>query len=68
MEATVHDDGILLRPKAVVDRTAVAEQLERVQHAAPDAPQGQGKGEEVILEESIADVAAARRYRRRRGG
>jgi AbrB family looped-hinge helix DNA binding protein len=30
MEATVEGDGILLRPKAVVDRAAVADQLEQI--------------------------------------
>lgn len=65
MEATVVDDGILLRPKAVVDRGAVADELERVLGAAV-APYDAGKSEEAILEESIAQVAAARRYRHRR--
>jgi AbrB family looped-hinge helix DNA binding protein len=64
MEATVHGDGILLRPKAVVDRDAVADQLQRVLRAAPVAPQDEGKAEEVIIDEAIAEVAAARRRRR----
>jgi AbrB family looped-hinge helix DNA binding protein len=65
MEATVVNDGILLRPKAVVDRRAVADELERVLNT-PVAPRDAGKSEEAILEESIADVAAARRSRHRR--
>jgi AbrB family looped-hinge helix DNA binding protein len=65
MEATVHEDGILLRPKAVVDRTAVADQLERVLRAAPRASDDQGKSEDVIIDGAIADVAAARRRRRK---
>jgi hypothetical protein len=64
MEATVHEDGILLQPKAVIDRTAVADQLERVLRAAPVASRKEGKPEEVIIEEAIADVAAARRRRK----
>jgi hypothetical protein len=64
MEATVHENGILLRPKAVVDRDAVAEQLERVLRAAPVAPRDEGKAEEVIIDEAIAEVAAARRRRK----
>jgi AbrB family looped-hinge helix DNA binding protein len=61
MEATIHENGILLRPKAVVDRDAVADHLERVLRAAPVAPQDEGKPEEVIIDEAIAEVAAARR-------
>jgi AbrB family looped-hinge helix DNA binding protein len=66
MEATVHEDGILLRPQTVIDRNAFAEQLERVLRAAPVAPEDEGKADQDILDASIADVAAARRYRRRR--
>jgi AbrB family looped-hinge helix DNA binding protein len=66
MEATVHEDGILLRPKAVVDRNAVAAQLERVLRAASVAPEDEGKTEQDILDASTTDVAAARRDRRRR--
>lgn len=65
MEATVHEGGILLRPKAVVDRDVVADQLERVLRAAPVALEDEGKAEEVIIEDAIADVAAARRRRRK---
>jgi AbrB family looped-hinge helix DNA binding protein len=65
MDATVHEDGILLRPKALVDRAAVAEELGRVLNQAPVAPEDQGRSEDAILEDSIADVASARRYRRR---
>lgn len=65
MDATVHEDGILLRPKALVDRAAVAEELGRVLNQAPVAPEDQGRSEVAILEDSIADVASARRYRRR---
>lgn len=68
MEATVHEDGILLRPKAVVDRDRVADQLERVLREAPVAPEDQGRSEEAILEDAIADVRATRRRRRQRGG
>jgi AbrB family looped-hinge helix DNA binding protein len=68
MDATVHEDGILLRPKVVVDRAAVAEELGRVLNQTPVASKDQGKSENAILEDAIADVASARRYRRRRGG
>jgi AbrB family looped-hinge helix DNA binding protein len=68
MEATVEGDGILLRPKAVVDRDTVANQLEQVLGSAPTAPEDRGKSEEAIIEDAIAEVAAARRRRRRRHG
>jgi AbrB family looped-hinge helix DNA binding protein len=67
MDATVHADGILLRPKAVVDRNAVADELERMLREAPVAPDDRGRPEEVIVEDAIADVAAARRRPQRRG-
>jgi AbrB family looped-hinge helix DNA binding protein len=65
MDATVHEDGILLRPKVVVDRNAVADELERMLRETVVAPDDQGRPEETILENAIADVAAARRHRRR---
>ncbi len=65
MDATVHEDGILLRPKAVVDRRAVADELERMLRESPVAPEDEDRPEEAILEDAIADVAAARRRRRR---
>jgi AbrB family looped-hinge helix DNA binding protein len=61
MEATVEGDGILLRPKAVVDRAAVADQLEQILADTPPTAEDQGKPEETILEDAIADVASARR-------
>ena len=66
MDATVHEDGILLRPKAVVDRKAVADELERLLSDTAVAPDDQGRPE-GILEDAIADVAAARRRRQRCG-
>jgi AbrB family looped-hinge helix DNA binding protein len=66
LEATVQGDGILLRPKAVVGRAAVAEEMAALLRSAPVAPEDAGKPEEVILEETITDVAAARAWRRGR--
>jgi AbrB family looped-hinge helix DNA binding protein len=67
MDATVHEDGILLRPKAVVDRKAVADDLQRMLRETAMAADDQDRSEKMILENAIADVAAARRDRRRRG-
>jgi AbrB family looped-hinge helix DNA binding protein len=63
MDATVHEDGILLRPKVVVDRNATADELERMLRETVVAADDQGRPEEAILEDAIADVAAARRRR-----
>jgi AbrB family looped-hinge helix DNA binding protein len=67
MEATVQGDGILLRPKALVDRGALADRLEQVLGSASTAAADRARSEEAILEDSIADVASARRRRRQRG-
>ena len=45
MDATVHEDGILLRPKAVVDRKAVAAELERMLRETAVAPDDRGRPE-----------------------
>jgi len=64
LEATVHRGGILLRPKAVVDRDSVANELETVLRNAPLAAADQGKSESVILTESIVDIASSRAHRK----
>lgn len=64
LEVSVHEEGFLLRPKEVVDRKAIADQVEAILKDEPVAPEDQGKSEEEIMEESIADVAASRSARR----
>ena len=64
LEVSVHEEGLLLRPKEVVDKKAIADQVEALLRDAPVDPEDQGKSEEEILEESIADVAASRSVRR----
>ena len=64
LEVSVHEEGLLLRPKEGVDRKAIADQVEALLRDAPVDPEDQGKSEEEILEESIADVAASRSARR----
>ena len=63
LEVSVHEEGLLLRPKEVVDRKAIADQVEALLRDAPVDPEDQGKSEEEILEESITDVAASRSAR-----
>ena len=67
LEVSVHEEGLLLRPKEVVDKKAIADQVEALLRDAPVDPEDQGKSEEEILEESIADVAASRSARRQSG-
>ena len=65
MEATLVGDGILLRPKQVVDRDAAAD---RVAAALAAAPAGdRGRSEDEIMKDTIAEISASRRERRARG-
>lgn len=64
LEVSVHEEGLLLKPKEVVDRKGIAEQVEALLRDAPIDPEDQGKSEEEIMEQSIADVAASRSARR----
>jgi AbrB family looped-hinge helix DNA binding protein len=64
LEVSVHEEGLLLRPKEVVDRKAIADQVEAILRDAPADPEDRGKSEDDIMSESIADVAASRSARR----
>ena len=63
MEATVVAEGILLRPKEVVDRAAagdrVAAILQRIEPTSDDAH----RSEDEIIAAAVADVAEARKSR-----
>ena len=65
LEVSVHEEGLLLRPKEVVDRKAIADQVDAILRDAPVDPEDRGKSEDDIMEESIADVAESRSARRR---
>ena len=66
MEAIVVDDGILFRPKQVVDRNAVADRVAAVLARIEPAPEDAGRTEDEIMEDVLADIAAARKERRAR--
>ena len=66
MEATVVDDGILFRPKQVVDRNAAADRVAAVLARVEPPPEDAGRTEEEIMADILADIAAARRERRGR--
>ncbi|MCY3827758.1 MAG: AbrB/MazE/SpoVT family DNA-binding domain-containing protein [Rhodospirillaceae bacterium] len=66
MEATVVDDGILFRPKRVIDRNAAADRVAAILARIEPPPEDAGRSEGEIMEEIIADIAEARRERRNR--
>lgn len=66
MEATLLGDGILFRPKEVVDRQAAAERIAATLAAAQAAPGDRGRSEDEIMKDTIAEVSTSRRERRAR--
>ena len=66
MEATLLGDGILFRPKEVVDRDAAANRIAAKFAAARPTPEDLGRSEDEIMTDSIAEIATSRRERRHR--
>ena len=66
MEATIVGDGILFRPKEVVDRNAVADRIASILARIEPSPEDADRSEDEIMEDIIADIAEARRERRGR--
>ena len=66
MEATVVGDGILLRPKDVVNRNAVADRIASILARIEPPPEDAGRSENEVMEDILADIAEARRERRDR--
>ena len=65
MEATIVEDGILLRPKEVVDRKAVADRIESILRDTKPSSEDAGRSEDEIMEDTVADIAEARKQRRK---
>ena len=65
MEATLVDDGILFRPKELVDRNAAAQRIAARYAAAQPSSKDIGRSEDEVMRESIAEVTRSRRERRR---
>ena len=63
MEASLHGDAIVLRPRAVVDRHEAAERIAG-KFAALAAPEAMGPSEDEILKKAIAEIDRSRRERR----
>ena len=66
MEATVFGDGILLRPKQVVDREAAAGRIGAALATTQPSTGDAGRSEDEVMDDSIADIASSRRERRSR--
>ncbi len=64
MEATLVGDGILLTPKAVVDRSAAADRIAAALAAAPAG--NRGRSEDEVMKDTIGEISASRRERRAR--
>lgn len=64
MEATVVEDGILLRPKEVVDRTAAADRIASILAHTEPSPEDADRSEDEVMQDTLADIAEARRERR----
>ena len=65
MEASVVADGILLRPEEMVDRVAGARRVAAVLARLGPPPEDAGCSEDDLMEDIVADIAAAREERRR---
>ena len=63
MEATIVEDGILLRPKDVVARNAADRIASILAHTKPSS-EDIGRSEDEIMQDTLADIAEARKERR----
>ena len=66
LEATVVGDGILFRPKEVVDRDAAADRIASILARTEPLPEDASRSEGEVMEDVIADIAQARSERRAR--
>ena len=61
MEATLVSDGILFKPKEVVDRAAAADRIAAKFAAAQPSSDDLGRSEDEIMSDTIAEIARLRR-------
>lgn len=66
LEATLVDNGILFKPKEVVDRVTVANRIAEKLAATRPSPRDLGRSEDEIMEDAIDEIAQSRRERRGR--
>lgn len=65
MEATIVKDGILLRPKEVVDRNAAADRIASILAHTEPSPEDANRSEDEIMQDTLTGIAEARRERRK---
>ena len=66
MEATLLGDGILLRPKDLVDRNAAADRIAAALAAVRPSSGDCGLTEDEIMKDTVEEISASRRERRAR--
>ncbi len=64
MEAVRVNDGILFKPKQVVDRNEVADRIASMLASTPVQTQHSECSEEEVMEDIVTEIAASRRERR----
>lgn len=67
MEATLVEDGILLRRGDAEERAAAVARLRSIFARVTPLPEDSGRSEEEVMEDIIADIKEYRRERRARG-
>jgi AbrB family looped-hinge helix DNA binding protein len=65
MEATIVENGILFRPKVVVDRNAIADNVDAIFQDITPLPEDAKRSEDEIMEDVISDISDARKQRRK---
>lgn len=63
MEATLVGDGILFRPKEVVDRDAAADRIAAKLAETQPSSKDLGRSEDEIMRDTITEIATSRRER-----
>ncbi len=66
LEATLVGNGILLKPKEVVDRVTTGNRIAGKLAATRPSPEDSGRSEDEIMEDIIENIAQSRRERRSR--
>jgi len=65
MEASLVGDGILFKPKELVDRVAAANRIAEKFVEVQPTPLDRGRSEDEIMRDVVDDIARSRRERRR---
>lgn len=68
LEATLVGNGILFKPKALIDRDSTADRIDARFAATQPSTADLGRSEDEIMKDAINDVSRSRRERRGRLG